>query len=98
MYAFAGLTNLALERFENSILEEEPPQSPVRWNAYVEATLAFLRGDRETLLARREEIAAGPEMDGFIPNLNVVDAFVEHFGESYAVAYRAAAPVKPPER
>jgi hypothetical protein len=53
----------------------------------VTATIAFLEGDREGLLAAREQIASGPEWEGAIPNLNVVDRLIANFGKPYSEAY-----------
>ena len=59
-----------------------------QWNAYAEATIAFLQGDRATLQARREQLAraaAGhPENQ---PNLNSVDRLQRCFGQPYKQAY-----------
>ena len=88
MYAMAGVEDKALARFRVSITTDEPPDSPIRWNAYVKATIAFLEKDRERLLPLRNEIAQGPTFMGTIPNLDVVDRFLEHFDGSYAKAYR----------
>lgn len=91
MYAFADEPAVAIERFKESFQAAEPPDSPVRWNAYVHATIAFLEGDRERLKEQREIIAAGPRMEGRIPNLNVVDSFLANIDAPYSVAYRDAA-------
>jgi len=42
MYAFAGDYKAAIGRLENALMDVEPAESPVRWNAYVKATMAFL--------------------------------------------------------
>ena len=89
MYAHAGLTAEAIRRFESSFFATEPP-GPIRWHAYIGATMAFLRKDKARLLACREEIAAGPRMpDGEVANLNIVDALIENFDRPYAEAYTA---------
>ncbi|WP_324750069.1 hypothetical protein SH591_00545 [Sphingomonas sp. LY54] len=36
------------------------------WNAYVDATVAFLKGDREQLLAARERLAQFPVPEGYL--------------------------------
>ena len=88
MCAFDGRGDAAIAHFEQSFTADEPDDSPVRWNAYVRASIAFLKGDREGLVATRDEIAAGPSTNGRIPNLDVVDRFITGFGGSYADAYR----------
>jgi hypothetical protein len=88
MYAFANTRKLAIARFKTTLYDKEPPNYPVRWNAYVNATIAFLEKDREKLMEFREEIAKGPKIKDEIPNLDVVDRFIKYFDEPYSVAYR----------
>jgi hypothetical protein len=70
------------------------------WNPYVDATVAFLRGDRAALVAARAALAALPRPDGFRDevlanglrvtwpqNLAVVDGLVRCFGRPYREAY-----------
>ena len=90
-YAFAGSTELAKVRFRSAFVETEPPTSPIRWNAYVRATIAFLEGDRPTLESMRTEIAAGPDFNGIVPNLDVADRLLAGFGGPYSEAYRPEA-------
>jgi len=72
------------------------------WNFYVDATAAFLRGDRPALTAAREHLAALPVPPDFreqtLPsgyrvrwpmNLDVVDGLVRCFGRTYREAYGA---------
>jgi hypothetical protein len=72
------------------------------WNFYVDATIAFLRGDRPALTAERDRLAALPAPADFreqtLPsgyrvrwpmNLDVVDGLVRCFGQSYRDAYGA---------
>ncbi len=87
-YAFADSIELAKVRFRGALLESEPPDSPIRWNAYVRATIAFLEGDSVTLESMRDEIAVGPDFDGVVPNLDVVDRLLTGFGGPYSAAYR----------
>ena len=65
----------------------EPPGAPLRWNAYVDATEAFLKGDLDGLKAARDRIAAGPKLDGVPANLDVVDRLIARFGRPYREAY-----------
>jgi len=64
MRAFAGETEAAIELFErtregrNAVME-----------AYLDATLAFLEGDRAGLEAARERLLAVPEPEGFAASI-----------------------------
>ena len=98
--AQAGQTGPALKLFGRSY---EPGADPNGWNAYVDATLAFLRRDRPGLLAARARLLQLPKPadypaharapDGSLivmrwpPNLNVVDGLIACFGRPYAEAY-----------
>jgi hypothetical protein len=75
-------------------------QDPSGWNPYVDATVAFLRGDRAALAAARERLAAVPRPEGFQErvlangsrvswpmNLGVVDGLLHCFGRPYREAY-----------
>lgn len=96
LYAFAQDNKRALQCCKLALNPTEPPDAPIRWNAYVRATMAFLQRDRESLSAYRDEIAKGPELQGAIPNLEVVNKLVELFDESYSHAYRGKKAVKSP--
>jgi len=89
LYAFGGAPVLARKRLQAAIHPDEPSDSPLRWNAYVKATIAFLEQDMEALQQQREEMAAGPRVQGRVPNLDVVDRLIRHFGQPYEVAYRS---------
>lgn len=88
LYAFADQKDHALSHFKKALIAKEPGASPIRWNAYVRATIAFLERDRKKLTELREEIAKGPKLQGVVPNLDVVDRLIEYFDEPYALAYR----------
>jgi hypothetical protein len=88
LYAFAGQKEKALARFKTALFPREPADSPIRWNAYVQATIAFLERDRKKLAKLREEIAKGPKVQGVVPNLDVVDRLIKYFDEPYGAAYR----------
>jgi len=83
MYAFAGDAKTAVERFGRSTYVEEPPELSLRWNAYVQATIAFLDKNLKRLKECREEITEGPTFQGKKANLEVVDRLIEHFDEPY---------------
>jgi len=89
MYAFADDYQKAIDRFKRSTYAEEPPDLPLRWNAYVQATIAFLNRDMARLKEYREEILGGPTFDGEKANLEVVDRLIKHFEEPYSRAYWA---------
>ena len=108
--AEAGQTEAAIALFESSRKE---PSDRFGWNAYVDATIAFLRGDRAALIAAREALAALPRPADFEPrdpqgrplqvswpmNLQVVDGLIACFGRSYKQAYaRNCAAASPPPR
>jgi hypothetical protein len=70
------------------------------WNYYVDATIAFLRGDREALLVARQSLAALPAPAEFANwrhstgqplrwplNLDVVDGLLRCLGRPYDEAY-----------
>jgi hypothetical protein len=89
MYAFANDYETAIDRFKRSTYAQESPQLPLRWNAYVQATIAFLNKDLKRLQECREEIAEGPTLQGEKANLDLVDRLIEHFDEPYSKAYGA---------
>jgi hypothetical protein len=88
LYAFANQKEQALARLKVALFAKEPADSPIRWNAYLRATIAFLERDRKQLTELREEIAKGPKHQGVVPNLDVVDRLIENFDKPYSVAYR----------
>ncbi len=89
MYAFANDYRTAIDRLNKSTYAQEPPELPLRWNAYVQATIAFLNKDMARLKECREEILRGPTFDGEKANLEVVDRLIMHFDEPYSKSYGA---------
>jgi len=89
MFAFANDYRTAIDRLNKSTYAQEPPELPLRWNAYVQATIAFLNKDMARLKECREKIFAGPTFDGEKANLEVVDRLIMHFDEPYSRAYGA---------
>jgi hypothetical protein len=77
----------ALGHLKQARYTAEPPDAPLRWNDYVGATEAFLKGDLDALKAARERIAAGPKLNGMPANLDVVDRLIARFGQPYRQAY-----------
>lgn len=82
LYALGGDEETAIARFE-----EGRQEGATQWNLYVEATLAFLRGEEEELARIRDELAALGTPEGPAMNLGVVDRLLEQVGRSYADAY-----------
>jgi len=90
MYAFADISDLAVDRFKKSYNLDYPEDfEPYakQWNSYVNATIAFLEKDREALLKHKDEIVQGPDGGMKENNGRVVDRLIEHFGRSYSEAY-----------
>ena len=74
MWAAAGLHERAIPALESA--RKDPALDPAGWNHYVDATIAFLAGDREALEQARDRLAAVPFDDtaGLPP---LVDGFIE---------------------
>lgn len=94
MYAARGDNSRALAHANLAKFVEEPADWPLRWNAYVDATVAFLKEDRAAFARAREEILSGPRQNGVPPNLNVVARLEAHFGQPYRAAYGFPAPAQ----
>ena len=96
MRAGTGQKVEAIALFEKS---RHVPDNGTGWNQYVEATVAFLRGDRKAFDAARNELAALPKPAGWdvktpdgTPvawpmNLGVVDGLGKCFDRPYSEAY-----------
>ncbi|MBD2102674.1 hypothetical protein [Leptolyngbya sp. FACHB-261] len=93
MFAYDNNYESAISFFEQSFSSPEgvPPEfKPYSdaWDAYVNATIAFLKQNRAALIAYRAEVAKGPSLDnGQVMNLGVVDRLIENFGRPYRQAY-----------
>lgn len=86
----------AIALFEKS---RHVPDNGSGWNQYVDATVAFLHGDRKAFDAARKELASLPRQAGYdlkypdgreVPwpmNLEVVDGLGKCFDKSYNEAY-----------
>lgn len=77
-YGFSNETETAIARFQKSHEDDQPD-----WNAYVDATIAFLKNDKNSLLEARKKLEIIPGQ----MNLNVVDRLIKNFGKSYFEAY-----------
>lgn len=88
--ATAGEYEAAVESARSVLKDDEDlEQNPFRWNDYVLATIAFLNGDRESLVHHRDKVAEGAELHhGNAINLKLLDRLVDNFGKSYAEATR----------
>jgi hypothetical protein len=70
--------------------KEDFAASPLRWNDYVLATIAFLERDRAALVRHRDKVAEGAAAHaGNALNLKLLDKLVARFGSSYAQATAA---------
>jgi tetratricopeptide (TPR) repeat protein len=93
MYAFAGDYKAAIPWFKRSFDQPDnlPPEAQpyiAAWNAYVNATIAFLNQDRAALERYRAEVAKGPNgPDGKVMNLHVVERLINNVDKSYRDAY-----------
>ncbi|NLC61701.1 MAG: hypothetical protein GX761_10540 [Gammaproteobacteria bacterium] len=74
MLASAGMNERAIPALEAA--RKDPARDPAGWNHYVDATIAFLAGDRGALEQARDRLAAMPfdETSGLPP---LVDGFIE---------------------
>lgn len=86
-YAFDQHYHRAIPRFESSFNAEEDASSELAWNAYVGATLAFLKQDKPLLLSQRALLAAAFPSSGNQLNLKVVDRLIACFGQPYGEVY-----------
>lgn len=74
MLAFSGMNKQAIPVLESS--KKDPAQDVAGWNHYVDATIAFLSGDKESLERARDQLATVPY--GSAPDMPpLVDGFME---------------------
>jgi hypothetical protein len=90
LYAMAGASAIAVRRFYSSLDPGESAEQAhvLSWNAYVLATIAFLKRDKEALRFQREQIAAGPKTDSNTTDLGVVDGLLRCWDKNYKDAYQ----------
>jgi hypothetical protein len=86
LYADDNNYDLAIDRFSKSINSTEPADDPFKWNAYVMASIAFLKGDFQNLIKFRDELAAAQDPHR-LNNLKIVQNMVICFGEPYKEVY-----------
>ena len=78
MLASAGMSEEAIPVLESA--KKDPSQDVAGWNHYVDATIAFLSGDKERLEQARDQLAAVPyEARPGLPPL--VDGYIEFTGQ-----------------
>jgi hypothetical protein len=87
LLGFEGDNAAALRHLDLSTVPNGSAGFPTRWNDYVAATSAFLKGDKATLLAARARMADGLSSDQDRTYLGVVDLLISRWGESYGEAY-----------
>lgn len=86
--ATAGDTPEAI-RYAKSVLAETEDfsKSPLRWNDYVLATIAFLEQDKPALMLHRDKVAEAREAHfGNELNLKLLDSLVKYFDRDYKYA------------
>jgi hypothetical protein len=91
-YAEAGRDHygVAVERLRKSLVPVEAEDSPVTWNAYVQATIGFLKDDLEELQTRRRVMLTKKTRDNQW-NIDAADAMIKCFGRPYLEAYSGPA-------
>lgn len=91
MLAFNNDYESAIPFIEKSFSKSLPPKYKTyadAWDAYVNATIAFLERDKPALEAYRDQVAAGPKLpNGEVMNLAVVDRLIKNFSKPYRKAY-----------
>jgi hypothetical protein len=93
--ALEELTEAAISLFERA---RRSDTDVIGWNHYVDATVAFLRRDRDGVLAARARLVALPRPENFARvdsagrplawplNLRIIERFASCFGRTYAEA------------
>lgn len=98
MFALSGQYRKAITYMKKAYTSKSSEH--VDWNAFVDANIAFLEKDMETLIDMRERISLQPPMPdspgipgwavGKRMNLDVVNGFIQCFVKTYEVAYGAS--------
>ena len=81
MLAMGDKPKEAIEHFKKSTQPNE--NDFMRWNAYVEGTIAFLEKDKARLEAAREEVSKAQVPLSFNKNLVVLDLLIKSSDSSY---------------
>jgi hypothetical protein len=102
MRAEIGDSPAAVELFKKAIKTPEE-EAGFGWNLYVEGSVAFLNRDKLTLQRARDALAVLPKPEGLSRmvdqdgnpveiewpmNLNILDAFIQCWDETYSNAYQ----------
>ena len=89
--AMSGENSEAIRYARTTLVEKEDfSERALRWNDYVLATIAFLEGERESLISHRNNIADGVgEHPGNELNLRLIDALVDYSGTDYSAALQS---------
>src|SRR5882762_7594832 len=79
--AMAGDYNQAMARAKQVLRSKEDfAKSPLRWNDYVLATIAFLENDKASFIAHRNSVAEGAKSySGNKRNLDLLDGLIRDF-------------------
>ncbi|MCL5031333.1 MAG: hypothetical protein M1480_20205 [Bacteroidetes bacterium] len=80
----------ALKHFKKALYSVPESNKQIKWNAYVNATIAFLDKDMPKLLKYKKELETPPPVDGYYPNLPFVNSFIINFNKTYKEAYERA--------
>ena len=96
MLGCAGKTSEALQAITEAKSHDLTGGSQADYTAYMDATAAFLRGDKSALVAARDAINAAPSTgaNGILRTKSQV--LLNNFGSSYRKAWQAAANVAIP--
>ena len=81
LLAMDGLTKAGAANMKQALVPEDTPDLPADWNIMVSATIAFLTGDRATLVHLKEQVASLPPSRVKWPNN--IDFLLEHWGQPY---------------
>ncbi|MFN3188929.1 MAG: hypothetical protein ACE361_00270 [Aureliella sp.] len=87
MWAMGDQAEKAIKHFKKSTQSSE--NDFMRWNAYVNGTIAFLQKDRAKLKAAREEVAKAEVPRSFNKNLVVLDMLLDSKDASYREIFEA---------
>lgn len=86
MLAYAGDYKKAISYMRKAHWTVSKKLSPLHWNAYVNATIAFLEGNKTQLIKYRN-ILKQKRQNKTDPNLKIVNKLVGNFGKSYIDVY-----------
>lgn len=90
MFAYVNDYSAAQQYFSNAFSEKVNELEEKYWNAYINATIYFLRGDKPALEKTYKIMSMLPSLDGVQPNLTIVKSFTENISRSYKEAYQTS--------